>query len=237
MGGGGGPDAERGLHALAALLAALSSERRREVLTHRSWARRRSASYERLELLGDSVLQLVVTAEIVRRFPDATEGDLAWMRQRVVSREVCAEIARVGGLPDAMVEAAPAGVRASAVALAARPSVQAAVCEAVIGAGWLDLGWPEVDAAVLSAFAPALARAAPGQRDPKTALQEEAARRRLEVRYELTHEEGPAHARVFQSRVLVDGDPLGSGRGASKQASERAAAAEALERLRGGAPC
>jgi len=207
------------------------------VLTHRSWARRRSASYERLELLGDSVLQLVMTAELLRRFPEASEGDLAWTRQRVVSREACAEAARSAGLTEAMVEAAPAAARDDALSVAGRPSVQAAVCEALMGAGWLELGWSDIDAAVRDAFAPVLERAAPGERDPKTALQEEAARRRLEVRYELTDTEGPAHARAFRSRVLVGGDPLGSGRGASKQASERAAAVEALERLQGRPPC
>src|SRR5204862_2021555 len=183
------------------------------LLTPRSWPRRPSASYERLELLGDSVLQLVMTAELVRRFPEASEGDLAWTRQRVVAREACAEAARAAGLPEAMVEAAPDAAREDAVAVAGKPSVQAAVCEALIGAGWLELGWADVDAAVREALAPVRDEAAPGQRDPKTALQEEAARRRLEVRYELMHEEGPAHARAFRSRVPVGGNPLGSGRG------------------------
>ena len=78
---------------------------------------------------------------------------------------------------------------------------------------------------------------APGWRDPKTALQEEAARRRLEVRYELAASEGPAHARIFESRALVGGAVLGSGRGPSKQASEQAAAERALAALGERVPC
>ena len=188
-------------------------------------------SYERLELLGDAVLQLVATAELYRRHPHASEGDLAWMRQGVVGREACAAAGRSAGLPDAMIAAAPERDRASAVAMAAQPSVQAALVEALIGAAWLDLGPGLTEPAVRSAFAPALDRAAIGERDPKTSLQEEAARRRLDVRYEVVAAEGPPHARVFESRAVVGGEPLGSGRGPSKQASEREAATIAIARL------
>jgi ribonuclease-3 len=209
-------------------------ERRRQVVTHRSWAASHADSYERLEFLGDSVLQLVVTAELLRRHPEASEGDLAWMRQAVVDRESCAEAARAAGLPEEMVAAAPERERAAARRMSGQPGVQAALVEALIGACWTDLGPVETEQAVLAAFAPALDRAVPGRRDPKTALQEEAARRRLEVRYELVRMEGPPHERTFESRALVGGRPLGVGRGRSKQASEREAAVAALARLEAG---
>ena len=201
------------------------------MLTHRSWAPSRERSYERLEFLGDSVLQLVVTAELFRRHPDAPEGELTWMRQQVVGREACAAAARAGGLTEAFTAAAPASAREEARLVGARASVQAALTEALIGACWLDLGAETAERAVLGAFARALDAAERGGRDPKTALQEAAARQRLEVRYELVGSTGPAHERTFESRALVGGRELGSGSGPSKQASEQAAAAMALREL------
>jgi ribonuclease III len=177
------------------------------------------------------VLQLVVTEELMRRHPEAGEGDLSWMRQAVVARDYCAAAARASGLPDAMRAAAPHGHRERAAEVAGIASVQAAAAEAVIGAAWLDLGREATEAAVREAFGPALDAAEPGARDPKTALQEEAQRRRMAVAYELTGTDGPPQRRTFASRALVDGRELGAGRGRSKQASEAAAAAEALRRL------
>ncbi|MGD9696918.1 MAG: ribonuclease III family protein [Thermoleophilia bacterium] len=218
---------------LARLLAALGAPRRRQVFTHSSWAPRREASYERLEFLGDSVLQVVVSEDLMRRHPGVDEGDLSWMRQSVVARDACARVAVAAGLPEALVAAAPAPRREAARSLAERASVRAALVEAVIGAAWLDLGPVATAPAVLEAFAPILDAAVPGARDPKTALQEEAARRRLEVSYELADTQGPPERRTFTSRVLVGGRAMGRGAGSSKQASEAAAAAEALDALRG----
>jgi ribonuclease III len=188
-------------------------------------------SYERLEFLGDSVLQVVVTAELLRRHPLASEGDLAWMRQAVVGRDACAEAARASGLPEAMVAAAPSGSRDEARAMSGRPTVQAALVEALLGACATDLGMEVTEPAVLSAFGPAMNRAEPGRRDPKTALQEAVARLRRDLRYELVDVDGPAHDRRFASRVLVDGAELGRGSGTTKQASEQQAATAALARL------
>ena len=191
-------------------------------------------------MIGDSALAVIVTAELMRRHPDATEGDLSWMRQRVVARRPCAAAARAGGLPEAMRREAPRAARAAAAAESERERIQAALAEAVIGAAWLDLG-PEVTGqAVLEAFAPALDaldHAGAEVKDAKTSLQEEAARQRLTVRYRLASFEGPPHARTFHSQALVGGRELGAGEGPSKQASEQAAAAEALARLREEVAC
>ena len=174
------------------------------------------------------MLGLVVTAELLRRHGEATEGDLAWMRQQIVEREACAAVARDLGLTASFVAAAPSRRRAAAADLARQVSVQAALVEALIGACWVDLGPDRTSAAVLTAFEDVIGRATLGRRDPKTALQEAAARERLDVRYELLEREGPPHARVFTSRVLVGADEAGRGTGTSKQASERAAAEQAL---------
>lgn len=199
------------------------------MLTHRSWVRDRAESYERLELLGDAVLQLVVTAELMRRHPSASEGDLAWMRQSVVSTTACAQAARAAGLPDAMAACAPD--EDAWRALRGRASVEAALAEAVIGAAYLDLPRDDVEAAVLGAFEEAVAAAVPGRRDPKTSLQELIQREGGRVRYELAATEGPPHRRRFTSRVIVDGRELSIGSGPSKQASEQAAATAALQAL------
>lgn len=226
---------------LAGLLAGLDATRRRQVLTHSSWARRREASYERLEFLGDSVLEVVVSEELMRRHPGATEGDLSWMRQSVVNRDVCAAVAAHSGLDASFVDAAPAAERDAARALAARVNVRGALTEAVIGAAWLDLGRDPTVAAVRESFAAPLAAAVPGIRDAKTALQELAARGRRRVAYELVASEGPPQARTFTSRVLVGERAMGEGSGSSKQASEQAAARVALAALSGDAteiaPC
>jgi ribonuclease III len=210
------------------LVRALTPPRRRQVFTHSSWAPRREASYERLEFLGDSVLDVIVSEELMRLHPSVDEGDLSWMRQAVVARDPCAAAADAALLPDALVSGAPAGRREAARELAAQPTVRAALAEAVIGAAWLDLGAGETRAAVLEAFAPAIAVAAPGARDPKTTLQERAARHRLDVAYEVIAVEGPPQRRTFTSRVRVGAGIVGQGAGPSKQASEQAAAARAL---------
>jgi ribonuclease-3 len=167
----------------------------------------------------------------MRRHPTVDEGDLSWMRQVVVGRDSCAAAAAAAGLPEAFVCAAPAPKRGAAAELARAPALRAALAEAVIGAGWLDLGVDATRGAVLEAFAPALGAAAPGARDPKTTLQERAARDRLAVAYELADTQGPPQHRTFTSRVRVGGEAMGEGSGASKQASEQAAATQALVRL------
>lgn len=219
---------------LARLLAGLDDRRRRQALTHSSWARRRADSYERLEFLGDSALEVIVREELMRRHPEADEGDLSWMRQTVVNREACARAAADGGLDRAMAAAAPGPERQAATSLAGKVGVRAALAEAVIGAAWLDLGAPATREAVLEAFAGVLAAAVPGVRDPKTTLQEEAARRGMRVAYRLVSSEGPPQERTFTSRVLVDGRPMGEGAGSSKQSSEQGAAREALAALAAG---
>lgn len=223
---------------LARLLAGLDERRRRQALTHPSWARRRGHSYERLEFLGDSALEVIVREELMRRHPEADEGDLSWMRQTVVNRESCAAAAMAAGLDRAMVAGAPASEREPAAALALRVNIRAALAEAVIGGAWIDLGAQATREAVLDAFAGPLEAAVPGVRDPKTTLQEEAARRRARVAYQLVSSEGPPQDRTFTSRVLVDGRPLGQGVGPSKQASEQGAARQALAALaeRAGTP-
>ncbi len=186
---------------LTRVVSGLSAERRRQVFTHSSWAARREASYERLEFLGDSVLEVVVSEELMRRHPSVDEGELSWMRQVVVARDSCAAAATAADLPALLVAAAPKARREGAIELAQRPTVRAALAEAVIGAGWLDLGAEPTATAVLEAFAPALDAATPGSRDPKTALQELVARRGRAHVSPTRSSTPPARRRTRPSRV------------------------------------
>ncbi|MCB0882863.1 MAG: ribonuclease III [Thermoleophilia bacterium] len=174
---------------------------------------------------------VIVTEALMERHPDATEGDLAWMRQDVVDQAHCAAVARDAGLPARMAAQAPPGAN---TAVGEMPRVQAALAEAVIGAGWLELPRADVTAAVRGAFGHALAAARPGHRDPKTALQEHVQRTGAAVTYTLVGTRGPAHARVFRARADVDGSPLAEGEGPSKRAAEREAARGALAALGAG---
>lgn len=218
--------------ALDRLLDQLDRDRRREALTHRSWARPGRPSYERLELLGDAVLDLVVTEELLERHPDAAEGQVTFMRQAVVSRTGCARVSRAAGLPERMAELAPRAGSELAAQMASE-TVAAALAEAVIGAAWLDLGVQPTRDGIREAFAEELEGVAPGHRDPKSRLQELAAELREPVAYELLSQEGATHERRFESMVRVGEVERGRGRGASKQAAEQAAAAAALAELEG----
>ncbi len=164
----------------------------------------------------------------MRRHPAASEGQLTAMRQRVVSGVACARAAQDAGLGERMVAAAPERMRATALDLAGRERVLAGLAEATIGGGWTDLGRDETAPAVVAAFMPELEAADPSQRDPKTALQEEAARMGEVVEYEQLAPDGPPHERTFTAIVRLRGVERGRGRGRSKQAAEQAAAATAL---------
>ncbi len=180
------------------------------------------------------MLGLIVTVELYSRHRDRAEGDLTFMRQRVVSREACAVVADACGLPQAMVAAAPARYLADAQDLADSQNAKAALAESVIGAGWLGPGPDATTAAVLGSFAAALTAAPERMRDAKTELQEEVARRGdSRVQYAITGEVGPPQARVFTARVTQDGRVLGEGSGRSKQTAERAAAQIALDGITG----
>jgi ribonuclease III len=219
---------------LAGLLALLDPDVRAEALTHRAWAPSRLRSYERLEFLGDAVLYMIATAALVDHHPDRSEGDLTRMRQNVVSREACAQVAAHCGLPGAMVDAAPPRHRDEAREMATLLTVKAALAESVIGAGWTAVGHDATASAVRGSFGPALAAAPDRMIDPKSALQERVqvgSATAGDVRYEITGHSGPPQDRIFLARVMLHGRHLGSGEGRSKQAAEQAAAAAALESM------
>jgi len=217
---------------LAELATQLKPELARQVFTHSSWVSERTLSYERLEFLGDSVLGLCISTDIYRRYPHYNEGELAKVRAYVVSRYTCAKVGSALGLAERLAESAEEADAANVASLANNTNVLAAVLEALIGALYLQFGLGKIIDAVIEAFDEHIAYAASEHVDYKTVLQEEVAKWGQEVVYHLVATEGPPHARLFTSEVILNGEVLGRGKGRTKKVSQQEAAKEALEVLK-----
>jgi ribonuclease-3 len=213
------------------LIDALPPERREHVFTHTSWAPDRASSYERLEFLGDSVLELAIARALYDRFPDATEGRLAKIRAHVVSRQSCAAVARGLDLGAMLVERAQDVPGPELDRISLSRNVLAALLEAAIAAVYLEDGFDAVAPAIVDAFDERIEWASTGHVDSKTELQEALARTGRGVQYEVLEVDGPPHERRFVCAALIDGERLGTGSGTTKKAAEQEAAAEALEAL------
>ena len=225
------PRSERGARSLAQLIAALPPSRSATVFTHSSFVADRSESYERLEFLGDSVLELAIARRLYDRFPDFEEGRMAKIRSHVVSRASCAVIAQELGLGERLGEhpAALPGVQLDR--LTRNRNVLAAILEAALAAIYLEHGFKRVEAAIVEAFDGLIDFALTNQVDAKTELQEVLARSGRTVAYELLEAAGPAHEKTFTAVVVIDGEEVGVGRGPSKKQAEQLAAQETLVRL------
>lgn len=188
----------------------------------------RKESYERLELLGDAVLNLVVCDHLYQRLPEAQEGELAKQRARIVSEPWLARIA--AGLQLGHFILLGKGEEKSGGR--ARPGLLADVLEAVLGAVYVDAGFGVAHAVATRWLQEAFEELEGPSDDYKSELQEllQERERRL-PRYRIRHEEGPDHAKVFVAIVEAGGRPLGEGRGQSKKAAEQAAARAALDVL------
>ncbi|MBV9412665.1 MAG: ribonuclease III [Acidimicrobiia bacterium] len=200
-------------------------------LAHRSWCAETpgSESNERLEFLGDAVLGLVVTDHLFRTFPGLAEGELAKVRASVVNAGVLADLAEELGIGPALA----LGKGEDASGGREKPSILSDAMEAVIGAVYLDGGWPAAHALVLKLLEDRIAEAAtgPGGQDYKTRLQELAAQRLDSLpRYEV-RESGPDHAKRFSATVFINEEECGSGEGRSKKQAEQAAAERAWRSL------
>ena len=217
-------DVEDGLHYKFDDLAWLE-----RAFTHRSiQGKGEKNDYERLEFLGDAVLDLAVADLLLVEHPDAKEGELSKMRAALVNAASLAEIARELNLCPY--------IRLSRGELATggseRPSILADVLEAIVGAVYREGGFEKAFQTIKLLFGDRIAKVTP--RDPKTELQEALHAAGSDApEYSLECVEGPEHAPTFISVVEVDGQIVGRGRGTTKKASQQAAAAEALECLFG----
>ena len=172
----------------------------------------------------------MVTDHIFRTYPHLPEGELAKVRATVVSAAALAEVAAELELGEAILlgkgEAQSGGRE--------KPSILADALEAVIGATYLDGGWPAAAELVLDLLGSRIAEAAlgPGGQDYKTRLQELAARHFDGLPSYEVADEGPDHAKRFLATVRVGGRPRGRGEGRSKKQAEQAAARAAWQALR-----
>src|SRR5262249_12834940 len=202
-------------------------------LTHISaltGARNRAGSYQRLEFLGDHVLGLVVSDMLFRAFAKADEGEMSRRLADLVRKEACADVARAIDLGDAIrlgASEANAGGRG-------RTAILADVCEALIGAGFVDGGYPAASALIERLWSERMRTPARPLRDSKTVLQEWAQARGLPTpAYREVERKGPDHDPEFRVTVELPHLAPAEGLGRSKRAAEQAAAAAMLTRAGG----
>jgi len=198
-----------------------------EALTHVSAPQAAGQSYQRLEFIGDRVLGLAIAELLYRTFPGAPEGELSRRLAELVRRESCAEIAiawDVGPYLKLGAGEAHSGERRN-------QTILADVCEAIIGAAFLDGGYEAASQLVERAFQPLLEAPRRPLRDPKSALQEWAQGRGLPPpTYAVVEQTGPDHAPKFRVVVRVQGTENEFGLGTSKRIAEQAAARSLLLR-------
>jgi len=200
----------------------------RRSITHRS---KGSDNNERLEFLGDSVLNFIIADELYDRFPRLSEGELTRLRARLVKQETLARLARAVNLGECL-DLGGGELKSGGHD---RDSILADALEAVFGAILKDGGNDAVRHVILTLYRPLLAAVDAGaiDKDPKTQLQEYL-QKRLAVTpaYSVLEVTGEAHQQNFLVECLVPGlDAPVQGRGASRRAAEQEAAAKVLERL------
>jgi ribonuclease-3 len=219
---------------LASLDATIDADLLSLSLMHRSYAYENGAlpTNERLEFLGDSVLGIVVTESIYRRYPDVSEGQLAKLRAAVVNATALADVARTIGLGDYLY----LGRGEETTGGREKGSILADTMEAVFGAVFLTGGLSAAADVIHRLFDPLIERAADlgAGLDWKTSLQEIAAAHDLGLPEYRVTDVGPDHAKEFSAEAVLAGMVLGAGEGRSKKVAEQQAAAAAYERIKAG---
>jgi len=199
-------------------------------LTHISAAapkQGRGGSYQRLEFLGDHVLGLAVSDMLYRAFPKGDEGELSRRLADLVRRETCADVARALDLGAAL----RLGSSESNAGGRRRMATLADVCEALIGAVFVDGGYPAAAALIERLWRERMLTPVRPLRDPKTILQEWAQARGLPTpTYREVARTGPQHDPVFRVAVVLPGKESVEGVDRSKRGAEQAAAAALLKR-------
>ncbi|MCW8956340.1 MAG: ribonuclease III [Gammaproteobacteria bacterium] len=199
-----------------------------EALTHRSAS---SKNNERLEFLGDSILNFVIAAELFKRYPDSPEGDLSRLRSSLVKKEGLVLIARDLNLGEYLTlgsgEMKSGGHR--------RDSIQADAVEAIFGAVYLDDGFNACQQLILRLYQNQLENAPDPAtlKDPKTLLQELLQGRKLPLpRYEVLEVSGKSHQQTFQISCFIDELSVATeGKASSRRKAEQKAALKAIEVL------
>lgn len=200
-----------------------------EALTHSSYSAENVAdSYERLEFLGDAVLELATTTLIFESVPDAPEGVMTKIRAAVVDQTSLAVVGRDLGV----VEHLRVGRGEEKSGGRHRSSIISDVVEAILGAVFVDGGWAPAELLVRQEWAPLieLKISSAGTTDPRSRLQEMLAKHKQTVGFSY-HRSGPDHDVEFIATALVDGEVIGTGTGGSKKSAAIDAARDALEEV------
>lgn len=200
-----------------------------QALTHRSHS---APHNERLEFLGDSVLNCVVAAELFGRFGALPEGDLSRLRAHLVREEALHQVAQTLGLGDHL-RLGEGELRSGGFA---RPSILADALEALIGAIFLDGGFAAAQGTIVRLYGPLLAGLDPEtlEKDPKTLLQELLQARKIALpQYSVVATRGAAHSQSFEVECLIpELSVRTTGSGSSRRTAEQEAALRAFAQIR-----
>ena len=206
-----------------------------QALVHSSWLHEHPDAApghnERLELLGDAVVNLAISDALFAAYPSDDEGLLSARRAAIVSTVGLARLAHRIDLGSLLFLGEGEGQRGGR----RRPSLLASTFEALAGALYLDVGWEATRAWLVNLAAPEIAMDPSGAalKSPKSRLQEFTQRRTgSRPLYHVVDATGPDHEKLFRVEVVVEGRVLGSGEGSSRRVAETAAAVHALDELR-----
>lgn len=203
-------------------------------LTHRSYMNENIDAIEdneRLEFVGDAVLDQIVATWLYHRFPESAEGHLTRLRSALVNKDQLAEF----GIRIGVEKAVMLGRGEEEGGGRLRETLLCATFEAVIGALCLDNNLEVVREFMLPMLEDATTKilAVQGDKDPKSHLQEWAQSKQMETpSYNIVSEEGPDHNKMFEVDVIIDGETYGHGTGRSKQEASKTAARQALSQLK-----
>ncbi len=200
-----------------------------EALTHRSYSSRNN---ERLEFLGDGILNFVIAHELFKSYPDVQEGDLSRLRANLVNKDSLAEIAGHLKLGDVILlgsgELKSGGFR--------RPSILADAVESIFGAVYCDSGFEPCRELIIRLYASRLSSSMDLQslKDPKTQLQELLQSRHFSLPdYQVTNIKGQAHAQVFHVKCSIEKMNIAvTGEGKSRRKAEQIAASKAILKVK-----
>lgn len=204
----------------------------KKALTHTSYAyENKIESNEKLEFLGDSILEFISSKYLYKHFPKLKEGEMTKVRATVVCEKSLYKIAKLHNFSDFLY----LGKSERKTGGENRPAVLADSIEAVIAAIYLDGGIQEAEKFIIDNLKDEIELATQhvGDRDYKTVLQEKLQEHgEVKIEYEITKEEGPDHDKKFESQVSCNGKKLAKGQGKSKKEAQMNAAKKALEKLR-----
>lgn len=203
-----------------------------QALTHKSWVNEHPGvrtSNERLEFLGDAILEFVVSKEIYQTFPDKEEGYLTALRANLVNTVNLAEVAKTLNLGEQLYLSRgedDGGGRTN-------PSLLADTVEAIIGALYMDQGLDAVYEFIKSNLLIQVEeKTKTNLKDPKSRIQEYLQAKAMPApKYKVISESGPDHDKQFQIQVIVNNEPIGEGSGKSKSEAEQKAAESALSKF------